>query len=53
MPEVPYFLLKELELFRIELQAGFSKPLEHFLQVEQVLLEHLASHDHVVQVRET
>jgi hypothetical protein len=53
MPEVPYFRLKELALLQIDLQAGFSELMEHFPQVEQVLLEHAANHDHVVQVYET
>jgi hypothetical protein len=50
MPKVPYFLLKELTLNRIELQAGFSELQEHIPQVYQVLLELAANHDRVVQV---
>jgi hypothetical protein len=52
MPGVPYFLLKELALLRIEIKAGFWEPLEHFSQVEQVLLEHVGNHDYVPQVEE-
>jgi hypothetical protein len=52
MPEVPYFRLRELARFQIELKMGFSEPLEHFLQVEQVLLKRAANHDHVIQVQE-
>jgi hypothetical protein len=43
---------KQLALLWIQLQAGFSEPLEHFLQVEQVLLKGAADHDYVVQVHE-
>jgi hypothetical protein len=53
MPEVPYFLLMELTLFRFELQAGFSELLKHFPQVEQVILESAANDEHVIQVHET
>jgi hypothetical protein len=52
MPEAAYTLLNRLALLRIEIKGGFSKP-QHFSQVEQVLLEHAANHDHVVQVYET
>jgi hypothetical protein len=47
MPEAPYFLLKELTILQIELQAGFSEPLERFSQIEQ-LLELVANHDHII-----
>jgi hypothetical protein len=53
MLNLSYFLLKELALFQIELYAGFSEALEHFLHFEQVLLECATNHDHVVQVHET
>jgi hypothetical protein len=53
MLEVQYFLLKMLAVLRLELYAGFSEQLEHFPQVEQVVLELSANHDHVVQVLET
>jgi hypothetical protein len=52
-PRVPHFLLKEFARLWIEIQAGISEPLEYFLQVEQVLLERAANHDHVPQVQET
>jgi hypothetical protein len=42
-----------LAILQIELEVGFSEPLEHFLQVEQVLLERATNHDHIVQVHET
>jgi hypothetical protein len=53
MPAVSYFCLKEMTLLRIEPWADISEPLEHFLQVEQVLSERAANHDHVIQVHET
>jgi hypothetical protein len=53
MPEISYLLPQELRLLRIEIRAVFSEPLKHFPQVEQVLLEHSANHDHIVQVYET
>jgi hypothetical protein len=49
MPEVSHLLLQELTVLRIELQAGFSEPLKHFPQVEQMLLESAANYDHVIQ----
>jgi hypothetical protein len=52
MPEVLYFLLEELALRRIDLQVGFSEPLERFPQVEQVLFECTANHDHIVWVHD-
>jgi acyl-CoA synthetase (NDP forming) len=53
MPEVLYFLLKKLALLQIKLKAGFSELVEHLPQVEQVLLEHAANHDHVVWLYDT
>jgi hypothetical protein len=38
-----------LALRLIELQAGVLKLLEHFPQVEQVLLERAANHDHAIR----
>jgi hypothetical protein len=51
MSEILYFLLKELVV--LELYAGFSEPVKHFPQVEQVLLESVANDNHVFQVQET
>jgi hypothetical protein len=52
MPQLSDVSPKQLALLWIQPQAGFSEPLEHFLQVEQVLLEGAADHDDVVQVHE-
>jgi hypothetical protein len=52
MPQVSDFPPKQLALRWVQLQAGFSEPLQHFLLVEQVLLEGAADHDDVVQVHE-
>jgi hypothetical protein len=53
MPEVTYFLLKKLALLRIELSAGFSEPLQHLPQVQQMCLERAANLNRVVQLYET
>jgi hypothetical protein len=50
MSQLSDFSPKQLALLWIQRQAGFSEPLEHFPQVEQVLLEGVADHDDVVQV---
>jgi hypothetical protein len=52
MPGVQYFLLKKFARLWIELEAGFSEPLQHFPQDKQVLLDHVTNHNHV-QVQET
>jgi hypothetical protein len=44
---------KQMALLGIQLQAGFSEPLEHLPQVEQMLLEGAADHDNVFQVHKT
>jgi hypothetical protein len=43
-------LSEDMAILRTELYASFSELPEHFPQVEQVLLEHAANHNHVVQV---
>jgi hypothetical protein len=53
MPQVSDFPPKQLALLWIQLQAGFSEPLAHFPQVEQVLLEGAVDHDDVVQIHKT
>jgi hypothetical protein len=43
VPEVLYLILQELTLLRIEFYTGFSEPLKHVPQVEQVLLQSVAN----------
>jgi hypothetical protein len=44
---------EEVLLLRIKIWESFSELPEHFLQVQQVLLESAANHDHIIQVYET
>jgi hypothetical protein len=53
MPDVPYFLLKELAILRIQFRVGFPEREEQFAQVEHVLLKYAGNNDSVVQVHET
>jgi hypothetical protein len=51
--EVPYFLMTKLVLLWTELQEGFLEQLEHFPQVEQLLLGCVENHNHVFQIHKT
>jgi hypothetical protein len=49
--QVSHFLPEKLELHWVQFQVGFSQPLEHLLQVVELLLKRAADDNDVMQVQ--
>jgi hypothetical protein len=52
MSKVPHFLVEQLALLGLQPKVDHLKPLEQFPQVIKLLIEHLASNDHIIQTHQ-
>jgi hypothetical protein len=51
MSKVPH-RVEQLALLGLQLKVGRMKPLEQIPQVIKLLIEHLASNDHIIQLHQ-
>lgn len=52
MSKVPHLLVEQLALLGVQLKVGHLKPLEQFPQFIKLLIQHLASSDHIIQAHQ-